>query len=150
MQNRLNLHSVKDGSGRELHRLHKVAQPNLRAISSMGMEDYCAFITALLELKLDADMMFLWQNESELHVERTPPFGEFLRFIDGRAQVAGNSSTSKRVLSLSVPPGKKQGNHGVKPVSYLLSAPRRTLHKNVSCVHLKPTHFTQVQKSVTG
>ena len=58
VRNLINLHPVKDGSGRELRRFHEAAQQNLRAIKSMDMEDYHSFITTLLELKIDPDTMF--------------------------------------------------------------------------------------------
>ena len=136
VRNLLNLHPVKDGSGRELRRFCEVAQQNLRAINSMGMEDYHSFITALLELKLDPDTMFSWQNESKAHVEKAPQFIEFLGFVDDRAQAAESSSSSRRPSAATGPQNRKQnvGNHPTKPLlSFTVSTKDSMAHNCVLC-----------------
>ena len=46
---------IHEGNGRELRRLHDIAQQHIRALKAMGQEPYPAFITSLIELKLDSD-----------------------------------------------------------------------------------------------
>ena len=53
--------TLKDGSGKELRRLHDIAQQHLRALKAMGHEPSGPFITSLLDLKLDTNTMFEWQ-----------------------------------------------------------------------------------------
>lgn len=45
---------IKEGSGKELRRLHDVAQQHLRALKAMSHPPSDAFVTSLLELKLDS------------------------------------------------------------------------------------------------
>ncbi len=110
---------LKDGSGKELRRLHDVAQQHLRALKAMGHEPPDAFITSLLELKLDSSTMFEWQKHTQDQVD-IPHYDELLEFLNLRAQAAetttpyqtrrpkddhklrGNTFRNKRVLSYTV------------------------------------------------
>ena len=56
--------SLKDGRGRELHRLHDVVLQHLRALKAMEYEPSGPFITSALELKLDTNTMFEWQKHT--------------------------------------------------------------------------------------
>ena len=56
--------NLKDGTGKELRRLHDTAQQHLDALKSMGCEPDGSFITSMLELKSDAQTMFEWQQYS--------------------------------------------------------------------------------------
>ena len=47
--------SLKDGSRKELHRLHYMLQQHLRALTTMKYESDPSFITSLIEIKLDED-----------------------------------------------------------------------------------------------
>ena len=53
--------TLKDGSGKELRRLHDTAQQHLRALKAMGHEPPGPFITSLLEIKLDTNTILEWQ-----------------------------------------------------------------------------------------
>ena len=61
--------SLKDGSGKELRRLHDTIQPHLRALKAMKSEPSGSFIMSLIELKLDVDTMFEWQKHSQAKTE---------------------------------------------------------------------------------
>ena len=54
--------SLKEGSGRELQRLHDTVQQHLRALKTMDCEPPGPFVTSILELKLDSNTMFEWQS----------------------------------------------------------------------------------------
>ena len=88
--------SLKDGSGKELRRLHDTIQQHLRALKALGHEPSAAFITSMLELKLDVTTMFEWQKHSQSSTD-VPPYQELLEFIDLRAQAseASNSDPTK-------------------------------------------------------
>ena len=49
---------LKDGSGKELRRLHDVVQQHLRALKAMDYEPSGPFITSVLELKLDVNTVY--------------------------------------------------------------------------------------------
>ena len=66
----IHISSLKEGSGKELRRLHDVAQQHLKA-----------FVTSLLELKLDSSTMFEWQKSSR-ESTNTPHYNNLLEFID--------------------------------------------------------------------
>ncbi len=57
--------SLKEGTGKELRRLHDTVQQHLRALKAMDHEPSGTFITSVLELKLDASTMFEWQRHSQ-------------------------------------------------------------------------------------
>ncbi|XP_064406045.1 uncharacterized protein LOC135351067 [Halichondria panicea] len=57
--------SLKDGSGKELRRLHDTVQQHLRALKAMDQDPSGAFITSMMELKLDQTTMFEWQKTSQ-------------------------------------------------------------------------------------
>jgi hypothetical protein len=56
---------LKDGSGRELRKLHDVVLQHLRALRTMKCEPSGPFITSVLELKLDTNTLFEWQKHSQ-------------------------------------------------------------------------------------
>ena len=66
--------SLKDGSGKEIRHLHDSVQQHLRALKAMGEEPSGAFVTSILELKLDQTTMFV------------PHYLKLLEFLNLRAQ----------------------------------------------------------------
>ena len=83
--------SLKDGSGKELRRLHDSVQQHLRALKSMGEEPSGAFITSMLELKLDQATMFEWQKTSQ-ESDKVPHYKKLLEFLNLRAQASETCS----------------------------------------------------------
>ena len=81
----LEIPSLRDGSGKELRRLHDTALQHLRALRSLGHEPSGPFITSTLELKLDTNTMFEWQQHSQSSTD-VPHYQEFLEFVNLRAQ----------------------------------------------------------------
>ena len=61
----LNAPTLKDGSGKELRRLHDTVQQHLRALRSMGYEPSGPFITSVLELNFDTNTLFEWQKRRQ-------------------------------------------------------------------------------------
>ena len=57
--------SLKEGTGKELRRLHDTVQQHLRALKAMDYEPSGPFITSTLELKLDPTTTFEWQKHSQ-------------------------------------------------------------------------------------
>ena len=62
----------------------------------MGHEPSPAFITSVLELKLDLDTMFKWQKHSQSEVD-IPHYNQILEFIDLHA-LASETSNQKKVV----------------------------------------------------
>lgn len=79
--------SLKDGSSKELRRLHGTVQQHLRALKAMRYEPSGPFITSVLELKLDVNTMFEWQKCSQATPE-VPHYTELLEFINTRGQAS--------------------------------------------------------------
>lgn len=91
---------LKDGGGKELSKLHDNLQLHIRALGTLCCALPGTFITSVIELKLDVDALFEWQ---EHHQDGTdiPPFGDLLNFIDLRAQASETLySSHKRSLVL--------------------------------------------------
>ncbi len=93
----LDVPTLTDESSKELRSLHDVVLPHLRALKAMGHEPSNSFVTSLLELKLDASMMFEWQRHSQEHMD-VPDYQELLGFIDLRAQAVEASSSERKPL----------------------------------------------------
>lgn len=94
---------IKDGSGKELRRLHDVVQQHLRALKTLGCDLPGQFITSMVELKLDTDTLFEWQKhtKAEANILR---YQALFDFIDVRAQASEASCTT---LKKSAPPSRK-------------------------------------------
>ena len=88
---------LKDGTGKEIRALHDLVIQHLRALKSLGHEPSQAFITSLLEMKLDSTTMFEWQRHSQDHTD-VPEYQELLDFLNLRAQAAEASAEKKHVL----------------------------------------------------
>ena len=83
---------LKEGTGREIRRLHDTVQQHLRALKAMSCEPSGPFITSILELKLDAHTSFEWQKFSQ-DLPSFPHYEKLLEFLDLRAQASEASST---------------------------------------------------------
>ena len=91
----LEMPSLKDGSGKELRRLHDTVQQHLRALKALGHEPSSAFITSTLELKLDVATAFEWQKHSQSSIDVLP----YQEFLDLRAQ-ASEAATSEHAKKM--------------------------------------------------
>ena len=99
---------LKDNSGKELRRFHDTMQQHLRALKAMGNEPPGAFVTSLLELKLDTDTMFEWQKHTQ-DSATVPHYQKLLEFINLRAQASESlvaESGKKNSKSEGKPPRK--------------------------------------------
>jgi hypothetical protein len=97
--------SLKNGSGKELRRLHDTVLQHLRALKSMKCEPSGPFLTSVIELKLDTDTMFEWQKYSQAMTD-IPHYNDLLGFIDLRAQASETSlSTPNKRSDYRKPPG---------------------------------------------
>ncbi len=85
--------SLKDGTGKEIRRLHDKVQQHLRALKAMRMEPPGPFITSVLEL------MFEWQKHPQGSTD-VPPFTDLLEFLNMRAQASETHSTEQGKVSL--------------------------------------------------
>ena len=87
--------NLKEGTGKELRRLHDTVQQHLRALASMDYEPSGPFITSMLELKLDTNTMFEWQKFSQGSSD-VPHYKELLEFLNLRAQASEVASTDTK------------------------------------------------------
>ena len=113
----LEIPNLKDGSGRELRRLHDTALQHLRALKSMGHDPSGPFITSMLELKLDVNTMFEWQRHSQSSAE-VPHYKLLLEFVNLRAQAseAALSDPAKKSYK-NYPPFAKKNFTPVKSIA---------------------------------
>jgi hypothetical protein len=102
----------KDGTGKELRKLHDTVQQHLRALKAMDYEPSGPFITSVLELKLDVDTMFEWQKHSQSSAT-VPHYQELLEFINLRAQTS----------ETSVPKNRKSTKNEIKRPHHMSSKP---------------------------
>ena len=101
---------LKDGSGKELRRLHETLQQHLRALKAMKCEPDSSFVTSVIELKLDSETMFEWQKHSQDKTEVVPHYQDILDFIDLRAQASETIPPKKQVKT--DPPYMRKPVHG--------------------------------------
>ena len=129
--------ALRDGTGKELRRLHDTAQQHLRALKAMGHEPPGPFITSRLELKLDSNTMFEWQRHSQESTD-VPHFSKLLE--------------SQRYLSLvtkgllEVGTLTESGNTPLDQLPHSLLT-RRILPQIVLCVEQANIHSMPVQSS---
>ena len=83
---------LKEGTGKEIRKLHDTVLQHLRALKSMGYEPSGPFITSALELKLDQSTMFEWQKHSQKS-EGVPHYQDLLDFLNLRAQATESTIT---------------------------------------------------------
>ena len=81
---------LKEGSGKELRHLHDVINQHMRAITTMFGDSLEAFVTSLIESKLDQNTMFAWQDYSH-ESKKVPPYTALLEFLDRRARATENT-----------------------------------------------------------
>ena len=133
---------LKEGSGRELRRLHDTVQQHLRALKSLGHEPSPSFITSLIELKLDVNTMFEWQKHSHDQAD-VPPYTELLAFIDHRAQAS----------EAALPPTKRNGKQDSlhkKPAPRPAHSYTASTEHGVNCVLCKNEKHPLYKKYVKG
>ena len=85
MRTILNASPIKTGSSKELRRLHDTMNQHLRALKAMDYDPSEPFITSILELKLNEDILFKWQRQSH-ESGKVPNYQDMLDFLDLRAQ----------------------------------------------------------------
>ena len=78
---------LRDGTGKELRRLHDVIQQHLRDLKAIEYKPSGSFITSILELKLDTNTMFEWQKYSQ-DSDDVPHYQRLLEFINLLAQAS--------------------------------------------------------------
>ena len=83
--------SLRDGSGRELRRLHDVANQHLRALKTLGLDPSGEFVTSLLELKFDRITMCEWQKSTS-DQKTVPHYSKLLEFLDLQARASENTA----------------------------------------------------------
>ena len=96
---------LKEGSSKELRKLHDVMLQNIRALSTLGHNIDSKFMTSLIQLKLDANTTFAWREASKDALKEVPDYEDLLKFVDQRARSADEDTSWKPSISL---PGKKQ------------------------------------------
>ena len=115
----IDIPTLKHGSGKELRHLHDTAQQHVRALKSMGYEPSGAFLTSILELKLDPDTMFEWQRHSNSS-SAVPHYSDLLEFINLRARATEHSVNDSRRMQ----------NEMKKPHKHIVSNPVNTTPTN--------------------
>ena len=112
--------ALKDGTSKELRRLHDTAQQHLHALKAMGYEPPGLFVTSLLELKLDTNTMFEWQRHSQESAD-VPHFSKLLEFLNLRAQASETSVSHPKGSPRSGNPSDRRGHHPSKSVTAFTS-----------------------------
>ena len=101
--------NIESCTGKELRRLHNCLIQHLRALKAMGYKPSASFITSLIQLKLDQNMMFECQKYTQ-EKKRIPHWDDtcILTFMDMRAQAS-------EMLVQRTDPKKYQGMQFKRP-----------------------------------
>ena len=126
---------LKEGTGKEIRKLHDTVLQHLCALKSMGYEPSGPFITSALELKLDQATMFEWQKHSQKSVG-VPHYQDLLDFLNLRAQATESTvaDTSNKRLKHDTPCTKK----GFTPGGAVASHATSTDLSSSQCILCKP------------
>ena len=89
---------LKDGDGKELHKLHYTIQQHTQALKAMDCEPLGLFLTSVIELKLDTTTLFEWQKHSQDTLSM-PHYLDLLEFINLCAQASETSTPEGKKLS---------------------------------------------------
>lgn len=126
---------VREGSGKELRRLHDVLQ-HLRALRAMGHDVSTSFITSLVELKLDATTSFDWQRHSQDEAD-FPSHQNLMDFIDLRARASESSPSAASHQKNTPSSSSSKGSFGNRHVgSYAVTTSDKVYSYNL-CVICK-------------
>ena len=80
---------LRNGSGEELRHIHDVVKQHMRVLMAIKYDSLVAFMSLVIELKLDQSSMFAWQNQSGDH-KKVPPYTALLEVLDLRAWTSEN------------------------------------------------------------
>ena len=130
--------SLREGTGKELRRLHDTIQQHLRALKVMGQEPSGSFITSLPELKLDPNTTFEWQKFSQ-DSESMPHYTKLLEFLDLRAQASETCiSETRKIPRNEIHPTKRP------PINRAVASFATNVPETVNNCILRNTHSTPV------
>ena len=141
---------LRDGSGKELRRLHDIILQHLRALKSMDQQPSPSFITSIIELKLDTTTMFEWQRHTQSQNE-VPHYRDILEFIDHRAQASEISTPSRKPLNPILLPGRHLLlQNPFLPSSLMLIPLVTSVHcvkrKSIPCIHVQSSNLYLMTK----
>ena len=85
MQAILNAPPLRTGNGKELCSLHDTINQHLRALKAMDYDTSGPFITSILKLELNEDILFKWQRHSH-ESGKVSHYQDMLDFLDLTAQ----------------------------------------------------------------
>ena len=72
---------MKVNNGRELRKLHDVCKQHIMAVQLSDHFNLEMFLTIVMELKMDEVMRLKWMEYS-YDSQMTPPYSEFLKFLE--------------------------------------------------------------------
>ena len=125
--------SLKDGSGRELHRLDDTVQQHIRALKATGHEPPGPFVTSLIELKLDTTTMFKWQRYTQDSTD-VPHYQKLLDFINLRAQSCKALTTEPKKVPQNEERSTKRVTASIKSIAlFTASSHNSTVSSCIIC-----------------
>ena len=128
---------LKEGSGKEIRRLHDTVLQHLRALKAMDYEPSGPFITSILELKLDTNTMFEWQK----HIQASNEVPHFQKLLNLRAQASEQATADS---------GRKPKNEVKKTVATFIGTADPAIGYCVVCKTTRhPLYICQWFKNMT-
>ena len=121
----LDLPRMRDNSGKEVRRVHDTSKQHIRALVSLGYDLEPAFMTALIQTKLDPATSFEWKKHSSEKAREVPHYDEILHFLDMTARASSEAVMTKK----EVTSGKKY-THSPRPVT----SHAATANNNAHCI----------------
>ena len=135
---------LKEGDAKELRRLHTTWTQHIRALENLGHKIDSAFLTSVLQLKLDKQTSAQWKWESRSHVLDPPKVDDFLLFLKDRATTLDLQSSEKKK------PHDKKTHQNQKPVSTLVAHPNPPYARCVLCTGERhPLYLCDAFKSMS-
>ena len=122
--------SLREGSSKELHRLYDTIQQHICALKTMDGDLTGAFLTSIIELKLDPVTIFEWQKHTQEH-KTTPQYEDILGFIDLRAQASETAALGKKQVKVNQTGGGTPHHSGRNLTSFATHADSK--HHCVLC-----------------
>jgi hypothetical protein len=130
---------LREGTGKEVRKLHDSLQQHLRALKAMGYDPPGPFVTSTIELKLDTTTMFEWQKHSQKS-SAVPDYKDLLEFLNLRAQASESSvpDTNQRKSKPDIISTKKFPSKSGAIASFATSAEDQSSSPKPVCVLCGP------------
>ena len=102
---------MRDNSRKEVRRVHDTSKQHIRVLVSLGYDLEPAFMTALIQTKLDPATSFEWKKHSRKRARKLLHYDEILHFLEITARASSEAVMTKKEVKKSTHPPRPVTSH---------------------------------------